>query len=318
MKKLTTKEILQDEIKGFRTMLEDIPEDDFISRISLSSRIESLEEELKNLPEEIPKAEPARVVVKFDGKPVIRQEGIASTFATKATGGFNKLVRAVYACLQDEDVAEAGRLPGKDMLMITGVVHGSFGFVMEEIESEELAEPNQLIMNNSYGSLQEAVDETLELIEEAKNSDSFISKLSDIGKRSHKPLTDFINTLSANNATLHLSSPTHEVDLNIDSVQAVKKNINDSEPTENETDPKLLVNRLYLLPQKREAEYWLPGDETVRNCRVSRSISKEDIDKAIEYVRRQSKKVSAVFRETTTKTPTKTSTKRTLIRFIFE
>jgi len=80
---------LKSEIEQVRQLLANLPEDAAIGRISLQSRIESLENELSELPRT---SQPATAKITFRGPPVVKTQGIFADFASKATSAFADLV----------------------------------------------------------------------------------------------------------------------------------------------------------------------------------------------------------------------------------
>ncbi len=114
-------------------MISSLSPDDFLGRISLASREHEVRDELARV-----QAEPntlASVALYFGGKPVIGSQGIETSFATTAISDFKDIVVMSWA---SEDTELAARGPVRDQdaaqLHITELLHGSMGFLLEEIE----------------------------------------------------------------------------------------------------------------------------------------------------------------------------------------
>lgn len=78
MSGVSRKQFLMAERAATVALLERLDEGHFIERIGLESRLEALDEELRELAD-VP--EPVRATVYFGGQPVVEQQGIEANFA---------------------------------------------------------------------------------------------------------------------------------------------------------------------------------------------------------------------------------------------
>src|SRR5262245_25840083 len=109
-----------------RSMIDEVPVDAVIDRLSLQARLKKLEAELATV-KQAPKP-PASVRLTFRGRPVVLGQGVFVEFASKALEAFSKTVLALAA-------SQAGPLPNtaplrdreQYQLLITGTAIGSFG-----------------------------------------------------------------------------------------------------------------------------------------------------------------------------------------------
>jgi hypothetical protein len=109
----------------------------------------------------------------FGGKPVIGSRGIQAEFASKVLDDYRTSVINMWASAE-KDFASRGPVPSQDSarLHVTELLHGSVGFLIEEIDQE--ATP---LFPSPLKKAAEAIDELI--ISVAKQSDEdFESNLS--------------------------------------------------------------------------------------------------------------------------------------------
>ena len=124
---------LRSDLASLQAMIATLSSDDFLGRMSLESREQEVREELGRI-----QGEPdtlASIALYFGGKPVIGSQGIETAFATTALSDFKDIVVMSWA---SEDTELAARGPVRDQeaakLHVTELLHGSMGFLIEEIE----------------------------------------------------------------------------------------------------------------------------------------------------------------------------------------
>jgi hypothetical protein len=163
---------LRSEVRELESILQQIPVEDVIDRLSFESRLIAAQKELDQLPA-MPVSEKARLT--FRGRPVFGSRGVAADFGSKATTAFSDAFSAVVAGL-NESLRYMGPIPDKarNQLLITGTAIGSFGFEFELPEhapdlfpdqgrgSEALEKMQTLFQLSAMGS----DDEVAELVEE--------------------------------------------------------------------------------------------------------------------------------------------------------
>lgn len=139
MIKRLEKQALISDLAALKGLLSEIPEDDYIGRLSIENREASLQRELSNL--EDVQTNLAQVAIYFAGGPVEGSHSIQSSFASNMLNIYQELVSKELATAETGGLAERGPVPSKDAsaLNITSVVHGSFGFVLEEGGNSTLA-----------------------------------------------------------------------------------------------------------------------------------------------------------------------------------
>lgn len=127
---------VESEIASVRSLIASIDKSDLIAHASLSSRLEVLEEEASTL--EQTHSTLGSVILSFEGAPVEGSRGIDAEFATETLRAYQELISKQVANLEGFKLPRSGPVPLKDFarLKITNVVHGSFGFQLEESNDE--------------------------------------------------------------------------------------------------------------------------------------------------------------------------------------
>ena len=143
----------------------------------------------------------AAVALYFGGRPVIELRGIFADFGSKAVAAFQSIVSTWFAALEGP-LGERGPVPQRERsaLMITEVARGSFGFVLEEIESSSAPEL-------PVTSLKDVVDEVCGLIhslaDPAESDEDELDRLPEaLDKRVLGDLQAFFRHLHDSGATL--------------------------------------------------------------------------------------------------------------------
>ena len=125
---------LSSEIAQLEDLLARLPADDLLGRIGLNSRREELVEELAKTQEGADTL--ASTALYFGGKPVIGNSAIKVDFAAEMVSEFKDLVVKLWATENANDVRSRGPIhnQGTVELHITGLLHGSMGFLIEEVD----------------------------------------------------------------------------------------------------------------------------------------------------------------------------------------
>jgi hypothetical protein len=120
------------EIATLDTLLAASPPGDVLGRLSLTARREELQEQFGDLREETENS--ASIALYFAGDPVFGSIGVEAGFATNAVRSFQDLLSKIWSTSEGGSLASARPVPnsGSSRLHITQVLHGSFGFLLEE------------------------------------------------------------------------------------------------------------------------------------------------------------------------------------------
>lgn len=192
------REFLQADLAQVRALLlQTPPDEDPIEHFQFTHRVRELEQRLAILPGAI-EAAPAAIALFFGGGPVIGSHGIKANFGTKAVGYFQKLVSQRFASDEQGPLASRGRVPlaEETQLLVTDVVRGSFGFVLEA--AADLAD--------SRVSLKVVIDEVADTLSRmAAPDDALFDEASAIvDDRQLGTLKEFFKLLDDEGASLRL------------------------------------------------------------------------------------------------------------------
>lgn len=186
------------DLAATRAMLESLPVRDVLGRVGFQARIEELEEAAQALGRQ--SETHASAALYFGGAPVIGSSGIEADFASAALGQYQDLVATVMAARESGgQLAAAGPIPGRKAatLHVTNVLHGSFGFQVQELSNE------RTLIGTSP---KEAVDETTSMIAAFGDDDEqrYLEVFDDIGERVLAAIGNFFKTLDSEKATFRL------------------------------------------------------------------------------------------------------------------
>ncbi len=180
-----------------RTMLQrmiaDTPPEDVIDLGSMSARLEIVNSELAESPEDT--RLPARARLTFRGRPVVGSYGIFAEFGMEATKAFTDAVAAMAASFS-APLQAMGPIPNRsqNQLLITSTATGSFGFELEEHGSEQLT-----LEDNSV--LATAIEQTRQLLEGSAGSDDELADAaSEIDPRAVAAIRSFLEKLASSEA----------------------------------------------------------------------------------------------------------------------
>jgi len=122
-------------------LLEMMPEDAVISRMSLESERAKIAAELAAFT--VPARWPATAQLTFNGDPVEGRRGIDAAFAHHALGKYEVAVTTAGASIVGP-LKDKGPIPNRDnyRLLITNVATGSFGFEIEEANPTDGPDPS--------------------------------------------------------------------------------------------------------------------------------------------------------------------------------
>ena len=131
------REQLAAQLAAVNAMLQSLPPNDYLGRIGFEARRQELENQINALADSVERR--AQVALYFGGDPVIGSQGVQATFGTNVMWTFQDLMSKVWGTLATgAPLQQMGpvRDKGASQLHITSVVHGSFGFLLEELDPQ--------------------------------------------------------------------------------------------------------------------------------------------------------------------------------------
>jgi hypothetical protein len=289
---------IEADLATVKALLAELPPNSLLERMGLEARSAELQ---RALTESAPRLlEHIRSVdLFFGGEPVIGTSGIDARFATKALAAFQ---RAISASAKIEGTILGARGPLPDdlaTLHITDVVHGSFGFRLEELGQQELTDTTSRL-----GQGIERVEEVLAALTD-QDPEVFVDAVADTDSRVIVALKEFMSTLKDYRAVCRVVSEEREVSFpTVDIAREAARRIT----TYNiETTEDVLEGTLWgVLPDSRRFEFRTASGEITRGS-ISRAIERPEELQALVQER-----VFANIRTTTVARPGRTSRRSTL------
>lgn len=247
---------------GAEELLRRIPATDILARLSLESQINDLNDELE--PEGAEDTH-ASIALFFGGKPVVGEVGIDSDFAGAALTGFQDLVTKVYTDMRGE-LGRRGPLALRQeaALAVTGIVRGSFGFILEEVD------PQVQLMDTS---LKEAVETTTRLLDAFYSADEAAVQqaLERFEQRVVSSVSNFFSLLAANEAVVRLQSDTMERDFRSAGILIAEQLARTSAVEESEETVEGVL--LAVLPEGHIFEFREVGSDEAYRGRVLSTVA---------------------------------------------
>jgi hypothetical protein len=201
------RERLTAEIAALDAMLSQLDAQDYLSRVGLESRRDELRESLGRLLGHSDTQ--ARVALFFGGDPVIGSEGVKARFAGDAVGSFQDILTNVWGSKQEKPVALAGPIRNQELsnLHITALLHGSVGFLLEELD------PSGALFDSP---LKDAADQAAKIVSGFADEDdrTFTAVIEELTPRVFKSVQKFLRYVHNDKATIRLVEG--DTDLRID------------------------------------------------------------------------------------------------------
>jgi hypothetical protein len=243
-------------------------ESDPIGWLQFSHRKKELEEEIAKLQE----AEATTGIgLFFGGQPVLGSRGIQAEFAGKALKSFQDIISKRFACLESGPLGSRGPIPmrGNAQLLITDVVRGSFGFILEEASEEA---------KRGDATLKEVMKEVSQLVfqisTEEESDDHFVPILETIDNRILVTLREFFQLLDESWATLRVVEGQTDYLLSREAIKRARRRIDTLEISEKEDED--ITGRLFILPGSRKFELYLSNIQMIHG-----SISPQCLEEII-------------------------------------
>jgi len=257
-------------LANVNAILASMPDDDYIGRMGFEYQKEEIETELLDLarsPDTL-----ANVAIVFHGKPVNGSRSISTDFAAKALSAYQELVAKRLATVEAGGLSARGPIPSKSAatLNITGVVHGSFGFVLEEDD------PDSPQMINS--SVREAVEKVTDVFQKftSENDETFGTAIDEIDPRFFSSVKSFFKILNDDEATLRVVEGVHDTVFDENAVVRAHKRCQEASIGE-ETISKAGV-LIGVLPLKRRFEF-KTSDDNIIEGKIGPVFSREYLEK---------------------------------------
>ncbi len=219
---------LSSEIAQIEALLRRLPEEDILGRIGLASRRDELSAELSSLQEGIDTL--ASTALYFGGRPVIGSSAIRADFAAEIISGFKDLVVKVWATANLQDVGARGPIhnQGEVELHLTGLLHGSMGFLIEEVDVKGqplFDSPTKLAADKAANLLVDIAD---------AEDEKFQKSIETIHPRVFQSALSFFGSLHRSDATIRVVDNSRDVALDKVSVDRAYVRLEETKVDEDE------------------------------------------------------------------------------------
>jgi hypothetical protein len=254
MKRIELEQIAAElgEIDG---LLATLSMDDFAGRLGLEHKRDQLRHRMEELGADEQRA--ASVALYFGGKPVIGGVGIEVGFGAGIVATYQELVTKVWA-IQGGMLAMRGPVPQQEgaTLHITSLVHGSFGFLLEELDPQ--GEP---LFPSPLKTATDAVS-TLLCSFGSEDEGVFERALEEVSPRVLSSVRAFFRSLHGDEAICRVVSDAAEVLFDAPAVERAYNRVESSDVVEDETavDGELLG----VIPVGRRFEFRAASGELLR------------------------------------------------------
>ncbi len=223
------------------------------ARAMWQSRLTDIEEHIAAIPTK--RSSHASVALLFDGGPVVGSSDIRLDFTTDALDAYQKIVslehtQRISTLLPDRGSLRCAR---RSRLFIRDIVHGSMGFILEEVVPEQ--------QEMFPTGLKDAVEGTTKLIGElhVSSDEGLKEALEKMPPRLVAAIQRFTSVLSQASANTRILGDEHKLVLSAESVTHLSARLREIQVTDElvSTDGKLLG----ILPGICEFELEMPGHD---------------------------------------------------------
>lgn len=244
---------------------------DIVGKMNFQTRLDIVLSEIKALRES--DAQVGELSIIFDGAPVNGNRAIDAKFASVALNHFQGIVTRLFASNLRGQLASRGKIKGEELaaLSISGVVSGSFGFILEEkdaIQKSAIKTP-----------IRESLEEAVSLFEEftQENEDDFLIDVDDINPRVFTALARFFRHLEKSDATLRTQLPDRQIAFDQDGISRAYKRISE---THVKIDPAVWTGTLVgLSPIKRTFDFKRDGADEITSGKFSHQVSQDYLER---------------------------------------
>lgn len=215
-------------------------------------RKEQIQAEISSLEESEPNK--ASVALYFSGGPVLGTRGIAADFAGRCLEHYQDLISKTFARRELGMLGERGRVPmrQKTDMMITGVTHGSFGFILDE-----MTEQSEFI-DTQLKQIVKDVSTTIEKFSVESDSE-FLDFASEIDQRTVVSLRNFFKEMDEAEATIRIVEDIYELRLDAVAVHRARKRAESATIDDSVVD--IQGNSIHILPDHKSFEFRMLSGE---------------------------------------------------------
>jgi hypothetical protein len=248
-------ESLQAELNAISGLIEEAKKaHDTIGILQFENRKQEIEKQIEELNREV--VYQANVALFFKGGPVIDSRGISVSFAGDALRQFQDIINTQLASVELGELGKRGPIPDQhhNSLMITDVTHGSFGFLLNEIDDQ---------VTFVESNLKQTLDEVLVIINatSAIKEEEFFEAIQRLDQRTLIALKEFFLNLDSSAATMRIVGD--KLDFSMDEEAVHRARLRTEATKIEEQDITVSGILLGFLPEHRRFELKLETGETI-------------------------------------------------------
>lgn len=246
---------LKSELGGVRSQIELSDEcGDVVGGAQFRRRLEQIQSEILALEETEPTR--ASVALFFSGRPVLGTRGIAADFAGRCLENYQDLVSKTFARKELGALGERGPVPLKQStdMMVTGVTHGSFGFILDEMSDQSS------LLGTQLKEVVKEVSLTLEKFSTESDSD-FLDFAAEIDQRTVVSLRKFFQDMDNSEATVRVVEDVHELSLDGQALQRARRRAESA--TIQDVMSEVSGTAIHMLPEHRTFEFRTLAGQTI-------------------------------------------------------
>jgi len=269
LKKLEIQSLQADVSALERLLIGRTTENDPLGFLQLSKRRDAMAARLAQV--EVTVQHKAAVALFFAGGPVVGSRGIDAAFAGKTVSLFQDLVSKQFAT---EEIGELGRrgpvaLQTSSDLLVTNVVRGSVGLLLEEADQNGTFADSQLKI---------VVDHVVDVLAAAAAPapDAFEQALDGMAPRFLTSLGDFFEIMDEQRALLRVVESERELEFDDEGIRRGRERARTAQIDEQEHEE--LIGKVYILPDSRRFELRIIEGEPPITGSVAREFARRDLE----------------------------------------
>jgi hypothetical protein len=262
---------LEAQIAATDGLLASLPANDFLGRVGLRARRKEIADRLGSMMNREDRR--AKIALYFGGEPVIGSMGIEAEFGTNALGSFQDLISKVWGATDGCQLSATGPVKDKaaSQLHITNLVHGSFGFMLEELD--ETGEPL------FETELNKATDQVAQYITSFANEDErvFTELIEEMNPRVFQSIKQFFSYIYRGKATFRLVEGERDVSFDQIAIERAWRRADESNIDEDKINIEGLL--LGVIPKRRRFEFEPDEQPKIIEGKVGEEFSQSYLDR---------------------------------------
>ncbi len=265
------RDILESDLAAVTRLLDRVGKRDPLAFHTLSARKRNIEQEIAAL--ESSAETLGQVLLSFEGGPVRGSYGIDADFAGRALQDYQELVAKQLAASDTGGLAQKGPIPDRQIsrLNVTNVVHGSFGFLLEEDRNEE---PQMF-----ESALKKSIERVSDLLTAVTAADPshFNDALESVDPRVFISLRKFVEDLYREGSSMKLFEEKRELSFNTFSVETARERMHAVDVTEEEAS--IEGELLGIVPIQRRFDFKDRATGEIIKGKVGQQLSADYLER---------------------------------------